>query len=191
MCAPVKKLAIVVLPCHLVQAAVFFHALRSRRLPPQPPRCMHMQLQFQPLQLQRFLRSCALAAAHALATPPASVSRLLHARSKSRWIDCIFERVMSGFVARAEVRAACSAFLPCKRWHGSAVISLTHRVANAGGYPGATCGDAGASASLPTAVVFHAHALLVRRLPLPRALQAKTAFIKRLSGATLLVCGII
>jgi hypothetical protein len=51
------------LPCDLVHAAVFFHAQRSRR-PPRLPR--YMQLQFQPLQLQRFLRSCVLATAHAL-----------------------------------------------------------------------------------------------------------------------------
>ena len=90
------------LPCDLVRAAVFFHAQRSRRPPPRLPR--YMQLQFQPLQLQRFLRSCVLATAHALASPPASVCRLVHARTRSRWIDCIFVRVMSGFVARAEVR---------------------------------------------------------------------------------------
>ena len=90
------------LPCHLVHAAAFFHAQHSRRPPPRLPR--YMQLQFQPLQLQRFLRSCVLATAHALATPPASVCRLVHARTRSRWIDCIFVRVMSGFVARAEVR---------------------------------------------------------------------------------------
>ena len=90
------------LPCDLVHAAVFFHAQRSRRPPPRLPR--YMQLQFQPLQLQRFLRSCVLATAHALATPPASVCRLVHARTRSRWIDCIFVRVMSSFVARTEVR---------------------------------------------------------------------------------------
>ena len=90
------------LPCHLVHAAAFFHAQHSRRPPPRLPR--YMQLQFQPLQLQRFLRSCVLATAHALATPPASVCRLVHARTRSRWIDCIFVRVMRGFVAKAEVR---------------------------------------------------------------------------------------
>ena len=36
-----------------------------------------MQLQFSPLQLQRFLRGCVLATAHALVTPPASVVVLL------------------------------------------------------------------------------------------------------------------
>jgi hypothetical protein len=61
-----------------------------------------MQLHFRPLQLQRFLRSCVLATAHALVTPPVSV--FVHARTKSRCIERIFVRVMSGFVARAEVR---------------------------------------------------------------------------------------
>jgi hypothetical protein len=88
------------LPCHLVRAAMFFHAQRSRQPPPPIP--PGAQLQFMPLQLQRFLRSCVLATAHALVTPPASV--LVHARTKSRCIERIFVRVMSGFVARAEVR---------------------------------------------------------------------------------------
>ena len=90
------------LPCDLVCAAMFFHAQRSRQ--PPPPFPPGMQLQFLPLQLQRFLRSCVLATAHALVTPRASVFRLVHARTKSRWIERIFVRVMSGFVARAEVR---------------------------------------------------------------------------------------
>jgi hypothetical protein len=75
-----------------------------------------VQLQFQPLQLQRFLRGCVFATAHALATPPASVFHLVHARTKGRWIDCIFMRVMSGFVAKAEVRrqaARCACACPC------------------------------------------------------------------------------
>jgi hypothetical protein len=88
------------LPYDLVRAAMFFHAQRSRQPPPRLPR--YMQLQFLPLQLQRFLRSCVLATAHALVTPPASV--FVHARTKSRCIERIFVRVMSGFVARAEVR---------------------------------------------------------------------------------------
>ncbi len=89
-------------PRDLVHAAMFFHAQRSRRPPPQLPR--YMQLQFQPLQLQRFLRGCVITAAHALVTPPASVFRLVHARTENRWIDLIFVRVMSGFAARLEVR---------------------------------------------------------------------------------------
>jgi hypothetical protein len=99
-CVPAKQLGQVLLPCHLVRAAMFFHAQRSRQPPPRLPR--YMQLQFLPLQLQRFLRGCVLATAHALVTPPASV--FLHARTKSRCIERIFVHVMSGFVARAEVR---------------------------------------------------------------------------------------
>jgi hypothetical protein len=107
-----------------VCAAIWIHAQRSRvahssstakqdrhpsrklkkaqRLckPPRLPRSM--QLQIAPLQLQRYLRSCVLAAAHSLVTPPAKV--FVDAKTKSRWIDRIFVRVMSGFVARAEVR---------------------------------------------------------------------------------------
>ena len=79
----------------------------------------------------------------------------------------------------------------CKRLHDLAVTSLTHRAANAGGYPGATSGDAGASAALPTAVVVHANALLVHRLLPPPASQAKTAFSKRRNEATSLPCRII
>lgn len=79
----------------------------------------------------------------------------------------------------------------CKRLHDLAVTSLTHRAANAGGYAGATSGDAGASAALPTAVVLHAHALLVRRLLPPPALQAKTAYVMQQNKATSLPCRII
>jgi hypothetical protein len=82
----------------------------------------------------------------------------------------------------------------CKRLHDLAVTSLTHRAANAGGYAGyagATSGDAGASAALPTAVVLHAHALLVRRLLPPPALQANTAYVMQQNKATSLPCRII
>ena len=101
-CVPAKQLCQAMLPCHLVCAAMFFQAQRSRQ-PPRPfPPCT--QLEYQPLQLQRFLRGCVLATAHALVTPPASVFRLVHAGTKSRCIERIFVRVMSGFVARTEVR---------------------------------------------------------------------------------------
>jgi hypothetical protein len=101
MCVPAKHLGHVVLPCQLVYAALCLHARRLRQsLPPLPP-CT--QLQFLPLQLQRFLRGCVLFTAHALVTPPASVFQLAHVRTKSRFIARIFVRVMSGFVARAEV----------------------------------------------------------------------------------------
>ena len=100
MRVPAKQLGQPMLPSHLVRTAMFFHAQRSCQ--PPPPFPPGTQLQFMPLQLQRFLRSCVLATAHALVTPPASV--FVHARTKSRCIDRIFVRVMSGFVARAEVR---------------------------------------------------------------------------------------
>ena len=87
-------------PRDLVYAAMFFHAQRSRRLPPRLP--CHMQLQFRPPQLQRFLRGFVLATAHALVTPPASV--WLDAATMWHWSHSIFVRVMSGFVAKAEVR---------------------------------------------------------------------------------------
>ncbi len=87
-----------------------------------------MQLQFPPLKLQRFLRSCVLATAHALVSSTASVFRLVDARTKSRWIERIFVRVMSGFEARAEVRrqkarfACARALIFYKRSRGMAII---------------------------------------------------------------------
>ncbi len=115
VCIPLKQLDQVMRPCHLVCTAMFFRVLRLV-LPPLPLPS-YMQLQFQPLQLQRFLRSCVLATAHALASPPASVCRLVHARKKSNWIDCIFVRVMSGFMARADIRVQRPATLnhACKK----------------------------------------------------------------------------
>jgi hypothetical protein len=199
MRAPAKQLGQAMLPCNLVRAALCVRAQRSRHSPPPLQKTFlpwfWLQVQFLPLQLQRFLRSCVLATAHALVTPPASVFRLVDARTKSRWIERIFVRVMSGFVARAEVRrqgARCArALILCMRWHGLAVISLTHCAANAGGYNGIMNGDAEASAALPNAVLLHAHALLLCRLPLPPALQAKTALVRLLLEATSLPCKII
>ena len=68
MCVPIKQLGQVMPPCQLVRAARCVHAQPSCQPPPS-----QMQLQFSPLQLQRFLRGCVLATAHALVTPPASV----------------------------------------------------------------------------------------------------------------------
>jgi hypothetical protein len=174
------------LPCDLVYAAMFFHAQPSPRPPPRLP--SFMQLQFQPLQLQRFLRSCVLATAHALATPPASVCRLVHARTRSRWIDCIFVRVMSGLGARAEVRQQAAR---CARALIIFTVSLMHCAANKGRYPGTISGNAGASVALLTAIVLHAHALVVRRLLPPPALKTTIAFISWHSEATSLPCRII
>jgi hypothetical protein len=88
------------IPCHLACAAMRLGPRRSRQL----PLPLYMQLQFQPRQLQRFLRGCVLATARALfalpaSTLPASASDVLWHRS-----ECIFLRVMSGFVARTEVQ---------------------------------------------------------------------------------------
>ncbi len=102
MRVPAKELDQAMLPCVLACNALSILAQRSGR--PQPQLTRYVQHQFQPLQLQRFLRSCVFATARALASPPATVCRLVHARTRSRWIDCIFVRVMSGFAARAEVR---------------------------------------------------------------------------------------
>ena len=41
------------------------------------------QLEYQPLQLQRFLRGCVLATARRLVIPPANEFRLVHARAKT------------------------------------------------------------------------------------------------------------
>jgi hypothetical protein len=94
----------VVLPCRLVHVVLHLRAQRMGQ--PLPVAPDYRQLEITPLQLQRFLRGCVLSLAHALVAPPACVFRLVPARTKRRWVDCIFIRVMSGFVARAEVRMA-------------------------------------------------------------------------------------
>ena len=113
MCVPFKQLGHVLLPCHLACAALCIHAQRSRR--PPLPFLPSMQPEFLPLQLQRFLRGCVLATAHALVTPPAK--GFLYARDRWRFIDRILVRVMSGFVRRAEVRrqgARCACTCACR-----------------------------------------------------------------------------
>jgi hypothetical protein len=91
-------------PCHLIFAALCVHAQRSRQPPlPLPP---YMQVQFPALQLQRFLRSCVLATAHALVMPPASV--YVHAKDRRCWFERIFGR---DFRVAAECRSfSCSHF---------------------------------------------------------------------------------
>ena len=99
-CVAAKQLGQTMFPCHLVCAAMFFHTQRSHQPPPPFPSGVLMQ--FPLLQLQRFLRSCVTATARALATPPASV--FVYERHRWRCMNRVFVRVMSGFVARAEVR---------------------------------------------------------------------------------------
>ena len=98
------------LSCQLSCAALWVHVKRSSQPQPPFPHFISMQPQLLPLHLQRFLRGFVLATAHQLVIPPASLLRLVHARTKSRWSDRIFVRVMSGFVRKAEVRRKCSRF---------------------------------------------------------------------------------
>ena len=98
MRAPVNELGQVLLPCRLLHVVL---RIRAQRLGhPLPVAPDYRQLHITPLQLQRFLRGCVLSIAHALVAPPACVFRLVLARTKGRWVDRIFIRVMSGFVAR-------------------------------------------------------------------------------------------
>lgn len=90
------------IPCHLACAAMRLRPRRSCQLPLPPPH--YMQLQFLPLQLQRFLRGCVLATARALVALPASTSPVIASGALWRFSECIFLRVMSGFVARTEVQ---------------------------------------------------------------------------------------
>jgi hypothetical protein len=131
-------------PCQLVFAALCVHARRSLAPPPLPPPYTppplpppHIQVHIPALQLQRFLRGCVLATARALVAPPACVVRPI---TKRRQIDCIFARVMSGFVARAEVRRqerthtlGTLAALIC--W--MIIVTLIHCAGNDAGYAGA------------------------------------------------------
>jgi hypothetical protein len=187
------------LSCQLSCAALWVHAKRSSQPQPPFPQCISMQPQLLPLHLQRFLRGFVLATAHRLVIPPASLLRLVHASTKSRWIDRIFVRVMSGFVWKAEVRrqcshvacaCACCAALAhlCKCSHGLTIILLTQSTANTCGVPGITNSDAQTSASLPNAVLLHFHALLVCRLLPPPASATASAFMQRQREATSLSC---
>jgi hypothetical protein len=90
-CVPAKQLCQAMLPCHLVCAAMFFRAQRSRQPPPPFHPCT--QLEYQPLQLQRFLRGCVLATARRLITPPSRV--FVYERDQWRCINRIFVRVRS------------------------------------------------------------------------------------------------
>ncbi len=59
--------------------------------------------------LRRFLRDCVVTTAHGLVTAPASV--FVTARMKNVWEiqNCIFARVISGFVMREEGRLQAAA----------------------------------------------------------------------------------
>ena len=122
MSVTVNELAQVVLPCRLLHVVLRFRAQRLGQpllLPPD-----YRQLEITPLQLQRFLRGCVLSISHALVAPPACVFCLVPTRTKCRWIDCIFMRVMSGFAARAMVRRREAPFVFRKRSHGLAVVFI-------------------------------------------------------------------
>ncbi len=84
--------------CFLVRLALYFESRRSLRQ--RLPRLG--QLAFPPKLLRRFLRGFVVAAAHGLVTAPASV--FVTARTKMKWKNRIFARVMSGFVTREEAR---------------------------------------------------------------------------------------
>jgi hypothetical protein len=102
MRVPFYKLGQVVLPCRLVHAVLCFRAQRMGQPLPDAPD--YMQLEITPPQLQRFLRGCVPSLARALVAPPASVLHLVPSRTKGRWADRIFIRVIIGLLARAEVR---------------------------------------------------------------------------------------
>lgn len=109
---PKKAVAKAVLPCELVCAALWMYARRCLQQPQRllkPPR--YMQREFQPRDMQRFLRSCVFAAAHGLVAPTASV----RVSSKVRWRlrNSIFEHVMRGFVRRVQVRQRMAGCAVC------------------------------------------------------------------------------
>jgi hypothetical protein len=103
--------------CFLVHYALFFPPLSLRQRIPTPG-----QLTFPPKLLRRFLRGCAVATAHALVTPPASVS--VTASTKIIWSKRIFARVMRVVVMREEMllhaaassRIAAAARIEAARW---------------------------------------------------------------------------
>jgi hypothetical protein len=87
----------------LVRFVLFFQPRRSLR---QPLPAL-AQLAFPPKLLQRFLRGFVVSTAHRFAIAPACV--YVDARKKLIWRNCIFARVMSGFVVREEVQLQAAA----------------------------------------------------------------------------------
>ena len=87
----------------LVRFVLFFQPRRSLR----HPLPAIAQLAFPPKLLQRFLRDFVGSTARRLADAPACV--YVDAKKKLIWRNCIFARVMSGFVMREEVRLQAAA----------------------------------------------------------------------------------
>jgi hypothetical protein len=105
-------------PCMLVCTALWFEARRSLLQRPWPPTThWHLQPEYLPVQLQRFLRGCVAAAAQRLVKPLGD--ECVCARTMMIWENRIFTRVMSGFVSRVEVRLqgtrACRRSRGCTR----------------------------------------------------------------------------
>ncbi len=86
-------------PCELVYSAVCMRALAQRARGPLHRSLCFTQLEFRPLQLQRYLRGFVIFTAYGLVALPASWRV-----EEERWVDLIFMRVMRGFAGRAEVR---------------------------------------------------------------------------------------
>jgi hypothetical protein len=90
-------------PCMLVCTALWFEARRCLLQRPWPPTThWHLQPEYFPVQLQRFLRGCVAAATQRLVKPLGD--ECVCARTMLIWENRIFTRVMSGFVSRVEVR---------------------------------------------------------------------------------------
>jgi hypothetical protein len=124
------------LPRTLVHAALWFEAWRSLFQQPLPPLShshWYATLEFWPMQLQRFLRGCVTALAQRLVVHLGDVC--VHRKRILFMKKCIFERVMSGFVMRIEVRLQAahfaSALISYQRSH-AIKMSLMQFAANTG-----------------------------------------------------------
>ncbi len=109
--------------CHWasVRGVILIDVALLRLLVPSLPESLRQQLPglgqlaFPPKMLRRFLRGCVVSTAHRLVTAPAGVDN-----TAMKKMNCIFARVMSGFVVREEVRlqAAAAARIAGKRGSG-------------------------------------------------------------------------